>query len=218
MGEIFSDFFLFFVLIKNGAAEVVERAVSCRRRSVRVCARARLRELLRAGGWQLRATATATATRRLGSGGGGPGVSVPSWPGPAVAAWRGLWLRPLAPWRLRPARAAAGCKAGAAAAPVRGGFLFRFFLFFFLACGSGSGSGRGRESSRMVVSSPGLARAGKLGGVRHAGGPPRSAGQADDRGRRVVSTCFSRFFLSRKKTKGRNWNLEENCSSCHVAS
>lgn len=71
MGEIFSDFFLFFVLIKNGAAEVVERAVSCRRRSVRVCARARLRELLRAGGWQLRATATATATRRLGSGGGG---------------------------------------------------------------------------------------------------------------------------------------------------
>lgn len=159
--------------------------------------------------------------RRLGASaraGGGPGVSVPSWPGPAVAAWRGLWLRRLAPWRLRPARAAAGCKAGAAAAPVRGGFLFRFFLFFFLACGSGSGSGRGRESSRMVVSSPGLARAGKLGGVRHAGGPPRSAGQADDRGRRVVSTCFSRFFLSRKKTKGRNWNLEENCSSCHVAS
>jgi len=146
MGEIFSDFFLFFfVLIKNGA-EVVERAVSMCHVGVGVhaCVRARLRELLRAGGWQLR-----RRRRRLRRA-AGPGVSVPSWPG---RWWRGLWLWPLAPWRLPPARAAAGCSWGRRA---------RARDFFFVFSSRAEAEGNGIFADGGVESSPGLARAGSL--------------------------------------------------------
>lgn len=171
MGEIFLDFFFFFVvLIKNGA-EVVERVVSvdvsCR--STRVCARARTRASVTARAGRCRwvaAAATATATPRR------PGPGPGSRRQRAVLAGRAGGLVPLAACarrlrRPRSARARAAA-AGTPAAPVRG-------ISFPRVRKEGNGI-----FADVVGVEPGFGARGKESLVAYAtpaGGPPRSAGE-----------------------------------------
>lgn len=198
MVEIFFEF-LFFFFFPSPLFETKEKKLvrggggECQ---VRVCPR----ELLRAaGGWQLRATATHRGG--FSPAGGGPGVS-----GSACAAvldgWRRRERTAGRPWvgclraaasQFAPARAAARGARPAASPCVRA----IFFSVFARVREEG-----GMESSRMVVSSPGLARAGSLVAYatrRSAGGGPRWRGRQAVRRIFWPVFFFFTFFLSLKK-------------------